>query len=98
MACKEGCVEFNQISVNHAVQKTYIMCAYPWAGIMTEGTMVRDLLPRAPARLSKQIDIGDVILTVDNQTATTKDVLVLLRGSDQGRPRTHSHNTFSGFA
>jgi hypothetical protein len=94
LALQAGGVEFDQFSVTHAVQKTYMMCADLWAGIMTEGTRVRDLLPRAPARLSKQIDIGDVILAVDNQPVTnTKEVLEKLRGSDVGRPHTQSHPT-----
>jgi hypothetical protein len=49
-----------------------------------EGTRVRDLLPRAPAKLSKQIEIGDIILKVDNREATPKEVLTMLRGVDQG--------------
>ena len=51
---------------------------------MVEGTRVRDLLPRAPAKLSKQIEIGDIILKVDNREATPKEVLTMLRGVDQG--------------
>ena len=55
-----------------------------FAGIMVEGTRVRDLLPIAPARLSGQIAIDDHIVAVDSQQATTQNVLQLLRGSDQG--------------
>lgn len=46
--------------------------------------MVRDLLPRAPARLSKKINIGDQILAVDGQPASATSVLTLLKGNDQG--------------
>lgn len=55
-----------------------------FAGIMVMGTRVRDLLPRATAKVSKQVDISDVILKVDNLEATPKDVLTMLRGVDQG--------------
>lgn len=54
------------------------------AGIMVEGTRVRDLLPIAPARLSGQIAIDDIIVAVDGQEANQGNVLQLLRGSDQG--------------
>lgn len=58
---------------------------------MVEQGRVRDLLPRAPARLSKQVDIGDIILTVDGVLAEHSQVLALLRGSDQGFiPTPHS--------
>jgi len=53
-------------------------------GIMVEGVAVRDLLPRAPARLSKKIHIGDIILAIDGQAADAQNVLTLLRGSDAG--------------
>ena len=51
---------------------------------MVEGSAVRDLLPRAPARMSKKINIGDTILAVDGIVANAQNVLTLLRGSDQG--------------
>lgn len=54
------------------------------AGIMVEGVKVRDMLPRAPARISKQVEINDIILSVDGRPVTPKDVLTCLKGSDQG--------------
>ena len=51
---------------------------------MVEGVKVRDMLPRAPARLSKQVELNDIILSVDGQSVTSKDVLICLKGSDQG--------------
>ncbi|KAJ1486638.1 hypothetical protein T484DRAFT_1788832, partial [Baffinella frigidus] len=52
-------------------------------GLMLQGTKVTNLLPGAPAALSKQIHKGDTILTVDGQDATTGNIIDLLQNPDE---------------
>jgi hypothetical protein len=41
------------------------------------------MLPRAPAKLSRQIDIGDTIKSIDGFAARPQDALARLQGNDE---------------
>jgi hypothetical protein len=48
-----------------------------------EGNTVRDLIPLSPARLCNKIDVGDIVIAVDDKDVDASKVLEALRGSDK---------------
>ena len=44
---------------------------------------MRDLIPLSPARLCNKIDVGDIVVAVDDKDVDTSKVLEALRGCDK---------------
>eukprot|EP00290_Baffinella_frigidus_P051067 CAMPEP_0180381022 /NCGR_PEP_ID=MMETSP0989-20121125/26409_1 /TAXON_ID=697907 /ORGANISM="non described non described, Strain CCMP2293" /LENGTH=147 /DNA_ID=CAMNT_0022380641 /DNA_START=5 /DNA_END=444 /DNA_ORIENTATION=+ len=52
-------------------------------GLLLSGTTVANMLPGAPAALSKQIHKGDVILSVGGEQATSGNIIAHLQNPDE---------------